>query len=382
MSAREVATYRYLCADLLTGAPLADLPLTEATVEEELNEPGALSASLPMFSVRPADIPAVRRATQPGRTTVTVISDGGQVLWDGIIWKRRLQDHTLGLEAAGILSYYARTRILTDLVFSGVDQLDIARALFAHAHGKTGGDIGVDLGSGASGVLRDRSYLADDRQPIWEAVQELTKSDNAFDVAVRSAVSVDGSIVRTLELGHPHLGRAAGNAELFLDYPGIAATWSWPEEADRMATTVFVRGDLNSATGAAPTGTASDDVLITMGYPRLEEEFTAATGTVTDLTVDQQAAAYLDAYNNPITLPVFDVRSGPGLPGPDPTTYRVGDWFRVRLSDREWFPPTVTGGPGLDVAMRLVGRTVTPGDGGAAATLTFNPYPGSAAVIA
>lgn len=378
-----MTTYRYLAADLRTGAPLADLPLTGATIDDELNEPGSMSATLPLYGLDPATVTKLRSVTLPGRTALYVVADEDQVLWGGIVWKRRLRQHALTLEASGFLSYYAKSRILTDLTFTGVDQLDIARALFAHAHAQTGGDIGVDLGAGTSGVVRDRAYLGIDRKTVWEAVRDLTTVDDAFDVAIDCALATDGSVARRLTFGYPYRGRPPGNPDLLIDYPGNASDWEWPEEGDRMTNAVYVRGDMDTVTGVAAFGEAVDMALIGAGYPRLADEFPAASGSTTQLTVDQQAAAFLAVYRHPVTLPTFTIPSGAHTNGPHPTEYTAGDWFRVRVTDPEWFPAGPQGQPGLDVPMRAVRRSITlsGGHGGESTDLTFNPYPASAAII-
>jgi hypothetical protein len=378
-----MSQYRYLTTDLVTGMPLADLPLSEVSIEEEINEPGSMSASVNLSAIPAGDgIETVRAGTVPARTAIYVMVDG-QTLWGGIIWKRRLRGNVLGLECSGFLSYFAKSRVTATQTFAQVEQFVIVRTLLGHAASKPGGNIGIDLGSGGSGRLRDRTYTAEDRKPILEAVQELAAVADGFDIAIRPELDFTDPAHKLLLLGHPELGRPAEGTDLMIEYPGSITEWEWPEEGDRMITTAYVRGELSGEATIPPFAEVTDDSLIAAGYPRLEEEFPAGDGTITQAALDERAAAMLETYGRPVALPSFTVASGEDHTGPHPTSYSVGDHFRVRITDPEWMPAGEYGQPGYDGPMRLIRRSIVlgGGSGGERATLTMRPVSATTAGV-
>lgn len=368
-----MARYRYFTTDLRTGALLADLPLTNVAIEDELNEVGSMQATIDLFAadVSPAQIKAV---TLPARTAIYVATEDSMV-WGGIIWKRRMREHSLELVCSGFLSWFSRIRITSTLTFAQQDQFDIARSLLQHALGKDGGDIDVDLGGDLSGVLRDRTYLGEDRKPVLEAVQELGDVNKGFDLTIRAEFDDTATPVKRLVLGFPHLGRPSEGTPLLLEYPGNITDWDWPEEGDRMITTAFVRGELTGTALSAPFAEITDQSLITAGYPRLEEEFSASDGTIEQTTLNGRAQAMLDQFGHPVTLPNLTIASGAHYGGPHPTDFSAGDWVRVRITDPQWFPAGQFGEPGFDGHMRVVRRSIrlNGGDGGESTALTVNP---------
>src|SRR6185436_14901083 len=59
------------------------------------------------------------------------------------------------------------------LEFTNVDQGDIVWGLIAHTQGQPGGDWGVTKGASATGVLRDRTYVAGEN--LGDLAQKLTE---------------------------------------------------------------------------------------------------------------------------------------------------------------------------------------------------------------
>jgi len=357
--------YTYLVADLRTGAILDELPLTGVTFEKRLNDTGTLRGQLRV------DDPGMRAReprllTQPGRAAVYVDRDG-DLLWGGIVWTSRYTASTATLEvgAADFLSYFEHRRVLAHPVtesgvvqYSNVDQLDIAMTLVELAQSHPGGDLGVEVrGATASGVARTVSWAAGDLKPVADALRDLANADAGFDFTVDVEYGPGGQPVRYLRLGYPRLGQ-----------PGAAHVWEyganlvdlvWPVDAASMATRVLAQGS------GGLLRFAEDTAAYAAGWPLLEEA-ASQLDTADAALVLAQARGELAARRRPVVLPELTVRADL-----DPVvgTYTVGDDVRLVVEDPFF------AGDQVDVTVRLLGYTVTPGDdaGEERVTLTVTP---------
>lgn len=382
--------YTAFTTDLRTNNVLADISMSQVRFTDVLNEPGDLSGA---FFNGDSDIPMelLRSATRPARTALWVDFDG-ELAWGGIIWKRKYDRATgkVSLECSDFLSFFARARIAESIRFEQVDQFEIVRSLIREYQNRPGGNIGIDLGSGGSGVLRDRTYEGTEKKQILEAIQQLGNVNDGFDFAIKARYRPDGTPGKYLHLSHPTSGRTRQNTDLVLDFPGNVSDYTLPEEGDRMITTVYARGE-GSGT-AAPSVTVTNNNLILAGYPRLEDEI--AFSSVSELaTLDGHARSTLAGYSAPVSLPVFKIPAGgvmrhvDGVPVhatediPSVTRYGPGDVWSVRVTDEfGWYPKTASGGPGLETYLRLVQRSVSvdPSGDSASVDLTMSPILGQA----
>lgn len=342
-------TYRYLFCDLVTNSVLAELPLATTTFGLRLNGAGSLSADLPVTDPRVRSLDPIN-ATLPGRTALYVDRDG-VLLWGGIVWTRRTdQTNKLQLGAQEFESYFARRLITADAVFSQVDQLVIARSLITTAQNKPGGNIGVQVGTETSGVLRDRTYNGYELKPVLEALHQLSQVSNGFDYAIDVFYDpVSGAPSKLLRLGYPRRGVVANLSGWLWEYPGNVQGYTWPEDATSQATTMYATG-----AGTPPGQLQSTAVGTAAGYPLLESK-QSYTDVSVQATLDGHAAADLAAMSAPVVVPTITVRADQ-----DPTigSYQVGDELRLRITD-DRFPGTPTSA-GLDVTKRIIAIDVTP----------------------
>ena len=260
-----MAIYRYLFADLVTNAVLAELPLSGVRFDLKLSAAGSFAANLPLEDPRVSALPFLA-ATLPGRTAVYVDRDG-VLLWGGILWTRRATTGGL-LEFAGLEfeSYFAQRLITADAVFAATDQLTIARSLVNTAQAKTGGSIGVDTTrlSNVSGVLRDRTYNGYELKPVLDALMQLSQVQNGFDFAIDVGYDATGALAKTLNLGYPRRGVVAALSGFMFEYPGNVQSYVWPEDATMQATTTYATG-----AGWGPgqlRSTATNAALISAGF--------------------------------------------------------------------------------------------------------------------
>lgn len=366
--------YTYFTADLRTSQKVAELPLRSVQFSHELNEPGTLSGVLDLYADG-ARVGDFWMATLPARTAIYADLDG-ELVWGGIIWRRRKgQDGTLSIDASGFLSYYSQLCIAADLAFTATDQFTIAEAIVNAAQARYGAGIGIAVSAGTSGITRTQAYKADERQPVLEALQTLGQLLDGFEIAVEVGYDDRGYPAKSLVMAHPGLGRSRESTDLVLEYPGQISAYDWPEEGDRIVNVAHVRGDPDPSdtTSTTQVVTAENAVPVTEGYPRLEKVFSAPVLRSTD-TLTSYAQSMLAAYSTgPVSLPTFTL--GLGVDEPPLASYGAGDHFRLIITDPEWFPAGAGGEPGYDGTMRIVARSVTVDDDGGGQTVSLTVAP-------
>lgn len=347
-----MATYTLLACDLMTNAVLAELPLRTFDYEARLNDPGAFNGAMALGDARISAIDPMG-STQPGRTALYIDRDG-VLVWGGIIWKRKWQSSSqmLTFQGAEFLSYFAHRYIVDDQDFSaGVDQLTAAQQLVTYAATKSGGNIGITVPATTSGVFTTAVYKGYEYRSILKELKTLSSPATGFDIAIDVAYDVNGIPTKTFNTLYPRRGVTAPTSGLMWEHPGNIYDYDWPEDADRMADTVYGIG-----AGQPPTllaSAASAPGLITAGYPLLEAIVTDKQIGVQGI-LDAFTAGAQVAYQNPVVLPALTV--SPSL-DPGIGSYRTGDEARFRVTDPR-FPNT------LDTSYRIVGYRVSVDDRG------------------
>lgn len=364
-------TYTYLIADLRSGTILDELPLTGVSFDKKLNDAGTLRGQLrvddPEMRLREP-----RVLTEPGRTAIYVDRDG-DLLWGGVIWTSRYSSAkgTLELGASDFLSYFDHRLVLdpADLTkavtFTDADQLDVADRLIGLAQSHVDGDLGVVLtGAGTSGVRRTISYAPAEAKSVAEVLRDLAGADNGFDFTFDVRYDGSGAIERFLRLGYPRLGQPGGPH--VWEYGANLLDFGWPSDAASMATRML---GTSSGQAGAPVIRA-DSTAHAAGWPLLEAA-APQLDTADAAMLAAHVAGELAVRRRPVVLPELTVRADL-----DPVvgSYSVGDDARVLIDDPFF------AGDLLDVTVRLLGFSVTPGDdaGQEEVVLTVAPIPGSA----
>jgi hypothetical protein len=243
----------------------------------------------------------------------------------------------------------SRRLIREDLTFEQVDQLEIARALVDHAQDRLGGDLRIDTTPDFCGVLRDRSYEATGRKPIWEALTELAAVQDGFEQ--RMVPYWQGDAIRwRYETGYPEIGRTADETGHVLDYqegwPGSGILeYTWPSDASMLTNVADVVGEQVVGTAENPDAWSR--------YARLEQSWSHVSVSQQE-TVEQHADAYLTAYGEITPLVQAELRADRyrhNLP-------QVGDHVRLRLTSGR-HPARGLGTAGLDEDWRVIERQIT-----------------------
>lgn len=320
-------------------------------------------------------------ATQVAKTRI-VISRNGQAVWSGWSWLRRRRRSTPGLDLTGAetWSYLTHREIGNTLVFTQVDQLQIAQDLMAYAQGramshvtsvdgvaragtitvaKPGGDLGIAIGTETSGVLRDVTYEWTQRKPIAQAIEELASLDQGFDYSIDPGPLTSTSWQDSFVLSYPRRGRPAGQTFLAWSLPGAIIDYDWPEDGTGIATTSVALG---RGTGATMLySAASAQYLIDAGFPLLERTRTYDLDVQASLNAQAVADSRVDGVPA-VALPTVIVRGGRN---PQVGAYITGDEGRYTINDENFPNPGYLGqDQSLDTYMRIQSFKVDVSDEG------------------
>ncbi len=353
--------YRYLFADVLTNAVLAELPLTNVSFGKTLNTAGSFGGSLLLSDLR-EDVYAIADNTAPGRTALYV-DRSGTIVWGGIVWGRTYQSEgqRIDFQAREFESYFEKRRILSSYTASSVDQLQVAKALVDQVQAVASGNIGINVPSLTSGVLISKTYNSWDQKPLAESLYELSRADNGFDWNIDVTYDSSFNIVKNLDLAYPRRGTVYSAGSILnpvLEFPGNIVSYAYPEEGGSIANTMLGVG---SGTGEGKyLSTQTSAAQITGGWPVLEQSVSLTDYTDQTLLANM-TLANLNAAVNPIVVMqvVTEAYNDPVL-----GSFRQGDDVRVRITDPR-FPD------GLDIVRRISNFTVQPGEAGPE-RITFN----------
>lgn len=255
-------------------------------------------------------------------------------------WQVQGTGQAISLQAAGLLGYTQLMEIETDTTFNQVDQFTIASSLINAWQNTPYGNFGIDTTSvGASGVLRDATYLAKEQNTVAKRLEELGKRDNGFDMSVDPTT-------RKLQLAYPTFGvdRSVGEDAIVFDErnitnPNVICSCA-PGD---VASDAFGTG--TNVAGADPTYSTqwSDDLRARYGRSAVASSF---QGVSEQATLDAYVQGLLDVRQSALMIPGPDVRVTPDT---DLSLYDVGDTVFYRLHSQL----------GLEGGFRLRKRTVT-----------------------
>lgn len=317
-----MANYRIFVADLLTNTFRDEVPVAPFAFKHVLNRPGALAATLGL-----RDAKATKANFDPGKTAIYIDRDG-VLMAGGILWTAdpKQDAGVVDFGGMGFLSYFGPVsgfgRFIRDTkVYTQQDQLFIARDLINYAQGFTSGDIGIQVGSETSGVLRDRTYHGYERKNIQEAIEQLAGVDGGFDFAI-DVEWQSGTPAKIFRPAYPQRGRRTSlvfelgsNIELITDRA----------DATRLARVVDAIGSGEGETMLITTVQDGDFG----GYPRLETVRQWKDISVRS-TLEAHARNWLGFLRKPVevvSVRVIDTKTAPL------GSWITGDEVTVRGSD-------------------------------------------------
>lgn len=349
-----MAVYRYLLANVLTGALLAELPLESASYSHVLNAPGAFSGALGLR--QPAKLEAVlASALNLGQVAVYAERDG-VIVWGGMLWTSDadIDSGALALAGEGFHSYFRRRALRATKAYAAADQTTgIAKDLIDWAQSIPGGSIGVATADvAATGVLRDRTYEAFERKWIGAEIEALAALDGGFDFRYESRWNA-GTIQTRFLTSYPATGR---QTEIVLEVGKQLAKLGTKTDATSLATNVDAIGAGEGDLGLIAT--VSSPALLGV-YPLLDD-VVSFTDVSERPTLEAHARKRLRRGAAPIVIPA--VEWDPSLE-PVIGSFLPGDIVTVRGS---------SGLARVDGAFRVTTIEVTVDDaGGESGKLSF-----------
>lgn len=354
-----MAVYTYYAFDVLSGDIITELPLRGAQPSWQVNTPGDLGS--PTISLQPLSTfqrSDIRTATIPWKTGVVVDRDG-VIIWSGIVTTRRYASagRAFTLTVPGLLSYWQRRYVDTNITWAGAEQFDLVTGLLQYGGSPT---VPVQMDPWPSGVTRDQTIAGSDFSPVLDVILQLADNLNGFELALDTAWDTTPgtqSVVHSLRIGSPRLGRVddGSGGLLTLEFPGNVRGYTWDEDGEQFATQVY--GSSTDTNGDVTTVAGQNPALINSGYPQVGATRQWSNITVSDTLNNHVTQAITDAagFQDAPTFTVLD--SGDTAAG----SWTVGDDVRIRITDDCRFPvPAGYLGPGLDLTVRLSQAQVDP----------------------
>ena len=263
---------------------------------------------------------------------------------------------SLSLSAATFDSYAHRRLLRTDRTYTQQDQGAIIADLWRWLQLDPRGDIGVVAEDQATGVLRDRTYLAADMPYIGKLIEDLGDVEDGPEHTIDVYLDGMGQRVKYLRVAN-RLGVMDPRVVFQRSVSGGGRVLQWSDTKD-----VANGGTTFQTRGASPDGNVGEDVppllssvhedldLLGQGWPLLD--VAADFQDVSDPdTLEGHAAALQAAYAGGERPRGYTVQVGDTGWSPS----RLGDTVRLKLSDH-WHTPVV------DLAVRPVACKVTAAD--------------------
>lgn len=331
---------RIVAGELRTGRLLTDLPATDATWTTVLNDAGDISATIGLRAgARGAGFDLAH--LDPARCYLAAVTDSGDVLEAGPIWKHDFDDSTgkLTVGAGGLWSLFDHRKVLPVLAagqtaqhavlsWSGTSLGTIAKRLVDTAMAHVGGSLPVVLPADVAGVA-ERVYPGYELGWAGERLRQLAEVEDGPDLAFQPRLTTD-------QLGIQWVMRHGTPASPLLTQTG--ADWRWDrgvvagplvnlsvsKDATRMASRTWAVG--SGMETELVLGTAQDLTLPAAGFPLLEAE-TSQTEVTLQATINGHAAALLGTSRRPWQTWKVTTRDDV----PQLGLYRPGDWATVHV---------------------------------------------------
>lgn len=348
-----------------TETPLeTSVPLIGVSVETPVSGADMIEASVGYDVARLRGTDG-RPLFEPWNTALYAIKDGlvrGSAIIVDVVDNG---DKTLGLETVGFAGYPVGMPYDDDKYFIKVDSFDILRHIWQHLQGKVGGDLGVQMPSGKSGVLIGEEvrevefttgggdsvsfeagpfklnfFSTDD---LGRSIDDLAK-ETPFEYRVVSSFSGE-DIVHKLVVGAPRLGRRITDLRFALG-ENIFEAPEIVEDGDLYASEIWVLG---AGEGRAMKFSRALVPERTTGVRRVQvisDKSLASTAQTS-----RRAAQVARLHSSIETIESFTVRNHKHAPL---GSYGPGDEIQI-LTNSEWYGRR-------DIWVRIISMTINTDD--------------------
>lgn len=374
-----MSTYRYAATNVLTGQLLwDDIPLKVSSCNRVINGVGQLSGSLDLTANTQLNSTYINALT-PRKTFLWVLQDGFPV-WVGRVMDtphRSILDHELPIIAKTPESIFSKRLITGALAFANADLFDIARALIRYGTdarlGPNAQIAQMSLPSGLAGATDTWTFgtsntvtagantyygLYSDNQPVLDALTALATADG-FEFTIEPQVTSMGNYAMAWRFGYPTLGQGVTAATQVLQFPGMidyARAIMGSNAANHVIATSAANGTGNPFVSQLPHGLDGPD--FTAGFP-LEQVAVSwpGTGVTSQAQINAYADQQLGVYTAGTMLPSLILG---GNQKPLLRELGLGDAIGFAATSELDAANPVDGSPGLQLAARIVGWTLTP----------------------
>lgn len=224
-------------------------PLPQAIINSvswELNEVATMN-----FSMEPS-APGASQALLKNSLEYQLWIDD-VLLWMGYGIHRSGNSSLVTWDCEDPMGYLHHRHVLEEnLVYTAIDQIDIASALVTYSQAAIQGtNPGLNIliaGYSASGITRTRTYNSDRKHNLFDAVKEFSTLEEGFDSDL--VLSTGGSRFWT-----PYYPQKGSLKSTTLEYGANMVDYSWDESAINLATKVDATGGTASADPLNPLST-------------------------------------------------------------------------------------------------------------------------------
>lgn len=310
--------YRLLFSELVGGELLGEIRFADLSIGDVLNGAGQFTATVPLRQ------PGITQDNlAPARTGLYVERDGVILSSGAVLWAATADPEagTLSLAGEGLWSYYSHRTIRLSPVYAATEQTSIVADIIADTEATLSSGIGVTAIPLATGVLRDRTYVAAERKPVSEAVEELAAVQNGFDFYLDSRWDA-GTIKTVLNFQYPATGR---ETEHVVERGRTALALTVTVDGAQAANVVDAFG---AGQGTHQLIRTQTNTAMIGPYPYLEAQI-SHTDVTNHTTLIAHADRRLLRGGAPIRQATaeLDTRTIP------PGSFRVGDRMRLRVED-------------------------------------------------
>lgn len=358
-----------MTTNILTGKVLFDnLPVVVQSVSSQLNGIGSVTGTLQMRNDLPLSVRIdLIAALEPYKSVFWVFQDN-QPIWAGpvIAWNpSTMVGATLPFQAASMETMFQYRLITETITFDDEDVSFVFRELALYG-------VSKQMNSNISGLLLGGPFLAtpvtasfagSNHQSVYDAWHTLISTyDLEYTIQPLYVDQSNGAIALKMQLllGSP-LMRPYSQTGLQFVYPSKnVLDYQYNRQNTNLANVVYATGtdsSINATVFSSNFPNGVNQVEINQGYPLLESTVTIAQPVAGQSEVDAYATVWSQntGVEDQITPALV---MGPNA-YPKISDIRLGDEC-VFVATSSIHPAPPTGGPGLTMAARITGWTLTP----------------------
>lgn len=337
-----MSKYTFTAVELASGLPLVELPLTGGKFTRQISSAGTWSATL---QISDKQIQALSPVVNSQEDAVEIVVEKDDtIVYTGLVMSQSYNSTTQAVSLSGreIWAYWDRRLIEKTAVYAAKDQGLIVQDILNQAALSPQGDIRLDLPTTSqflTGVLRDRTYLANDTKPVSGAIEELSKVIGGFEFTVEG-YWVSNLLRHRLLFGYPMLG---SRTEQGLQFElGSVESYTWARS-----------GHINEVFAIGDDGSGGIKIRRSKAYPGRWPLYQRA---VSFRDVSQVGTLDAHAQGEVARLSPGEVVFAAKVLGDQPpqfSTYSLGDDAIFKFSDPFF--------QGQGFVQRLTGWTLNPG---------------------